>query len=289
MNTWVWIDGGVVPASEAEISATDRGLLLGDGVYETLTVIDGEPFALTRHLARLRATSESIGLPVPWADSHLRSACAKTVGAAMADASSAAAQGASPSTGRLRITVTGGAGPLGPRRGALDPTLMVMVGPDVERGPTVDVVLSPWVMNERSPVAGIKTTSQIEHVVALEEATRRGAGEAVLVNSRGILAEGTGSNLFLVVAGRLSTPALTTGCLPGITRGLICETVEVVEREDLTIDDLRMAAEAFLTSSTRGIHPVARVDGHPLRSVPGPLTTSAMAAFQALRSRTIDP
>jgi branched-chain amino acid aminotransferase len=155
--------------------------------------------------------------------------------------------------------------------------------------PTTDVATVPWTRNERSAVAGAKTTSYAENVVALDAAHRAGASEAILTNSQGALCEGTGSNLFLVVDGELCTPSLATGCLAGITRELVCEVVDVHERGDLTLDHLRSAAEGFLTSSTRDVHPIARVDGSPLAAAPGPLTQTAAEAFAALEARTLDP
>jgi len=283
MSTWVWIDGTVAPAEEARIAATDRGVLLGDGVYETCKVVDGAPFALTRHLARLRRSAEIIGMPLPWGDSPIRSACAKAVGAALIDG---AGDG---QVERLRITVTGGAGPLGPDRGDIQPTLIVAAGPSRTWGPTTDVVSVEWRLNEHRPTVGAKTTSYLDSLLALADAHRRGADEAILCNTAGHLAEGTGSNVFLVVDGELCTPALATGCLPGVTRALVCESVEVTERSDLTLDDLRRAPEAFLTSSTRDVHPVARVDGIELATAGGPLTNAAADAFAAIRARTIDP
>ncbi|CAN5688547.1 aminodeoxychorismate lyase [soil metagenome] len=283
MSTWVWTDGAVAPAAEARIGATDRGVLLGDGVYETCKVVDGAPFALTRHLARLRTSAELIGIDLPWSDSLIRSACAKAVGAALIDPNGNGA------VGRLRITVTGGAGPLGPDRGGQVPTLIVAAGPSRVWGPTTDVITVEWAINERSPSVGAKTTSYLDSLLALAAAHRAGAEEAVLANTSGRLAEGTGSNVFLAIDGRLCTPSLASGCLPGVTRALVLESVDVVERDDLTLDDLRASPEAFLTSSTRDVHPIARIDGLVRHAVPGPLTTAAAAAFAAIVARTIDP
>lgn len=283
MSTWVWTDGAVSAAEAARIRALDRGVLLGDGVYETAKVVDGAPFALTRHLARLRRSADIIDLTLPWGDGVLRSACAKAVGAAQID------QAGNGTVGRLRITVTGGAGPLGPERGRNVPTLIVAAGPGRDWAPTSDVAIAAWPLNHRRPTAGAKTTSYLDNVLTLADAQRRGADEAVLANTDGVLAEGTGSNVFLVVGGRLCTPSLATGCLPGVTRALVCEAVDVDERDDLTLEHLRTAPEAFLTSSTRGVHPIARVDGRLLRVVPGPRTTAAAAAFAAIVARTIDP
>lgn len=283
MSTWVWIDGVVSPAAEACIGATDRGLLLGDGVYETCKVVDGAPFALTRHLARLRNSAEIIGMALPWGDSHIRSACAKAVGAALIDPMGDG------TVGRLRITVTGGSGPLGPDRSDSVPSLLVAAGATRTWNPTSDVATVPWRINEHSPLVGAKTISSLEHVLELAEAHRQGADEAVLMNTAGFLAEGTGSNVFLAVDGALCTPSLRTGCLPGVTRALVCECVDVVERDDLTLDHLRAAPEAFLTSSTRDVHPIARIDGVVRHAVPGPLTAATTAALTELQIRTIDP
>ena len=121
----------------------------------------------------------------------------------------------------------------------------------------------------------------------MAEAHRRGADEAVRFNTAGLLCEGTGSNLFLVVDDVLCTPSLTTGCLPGVTRELVCEVVGVVQRDDLTKADLQRASEVFLTSATRGVHPVEMLDGAPLAV--GPVTTAAAAAYNALMVVSPDP
>lgn len=285
MSTWVWVDGNLTPSGDAHVAALDHGVTVGDGVFETCKVVGGTPFALTRHLDRLRRSADIIGLRLPWSDEALAAACAEAIGAAEIDAANAEA-----GVERLRITITGGPGPLGSDRSDVPPTLVVAAGPGSPWPATTSVATVPWVRNERSAVAGAKTTSYAENVVALAEAHRHGASEALLANTRGFLAEGTGSNVFLELDGLLCTPSLATGCLAGITRALVCELVDVVERDDLTFDDLRNASEAFLTSSTRDVHPIAAVDGVPLaEAAPGPLTTAAADAFAALQSRTLDP
>ncbi len=282
MTSWVWLDGAPSPVPDAHVSAADRGLLFGDGIFETCKVVDGTPFALTRHLARLRASAERVGIAVPWSDSDLRATCAKVVGAALVGSADA-------DIGRLRITVTAGSAAHGVPRGELPPTLVVTTGPTTRWAPTARVVTADWALNERSPVAGAKTTSRLEYVLELDDARRRGADEAVLANTVGALAEGTATNVFLVLDGALVTPSLATGCLPGITRALVLELVDVEERDDLTLDHLRSADEAFLTSSTRDVHPVAEVDGRALGAAPGPRTAAAGEAFAALQARTLDP
>jgi branched-chain amino acid aminotransferase len=288
MSEWIWIDGAVVPAERATVAATDRGLLLGEGVFETIALVDGQPFALTRHLERLNHSARIVGLTLPWSDDHLRAACAATLAAARAGGDQEAAQ-----SGRLRITITGGPGPLTPLPGERRPTLLVTVttrrAAAAAAAPTAAVTVSPWPVNEHSPVVGAKTTSRLEYTLALAAAQRHGADEAVLLNTQGMLAEATSANVFLVVAGRLSTPSLATGCLGGVTRSLITELVDVAERDDLTADDLRLAPEAFLTSTTRGVQPITSVDGVALRAAPGPLTTAARTALDTLRTATLAP
>ncbi len=284
MSTWAWVDGQLSVAGDARVSAVDHGVTVGDGIFETAKVIDGTPFALTRHLARLRRSADIIDLRLPWDDGHVAAAAGAVIAAALADPRNAGA-----GVGRVRITVTGGPGPMGSDRSDVPPTLIVTAGPANDWPATTDVATVPWTRNERSAVAGAKTTSYAENVVALAEAHRHGASEALLANTLGALCEGTGSNVFLEVDGRLATPALSTGCLAGITRALVCEVVSVDERDDLTFEHLRAASEAFLTSSTRDVHPIARVDGVALPLAPGPLTAAAREAFAALEATTLDP
>jgi branched-chain amino acid aminotransferase len=117
----------------------------------------------------------------------------------------------------------------------------------------------------------------------------RGADEAIMCNTSGVLCEGSASNIFLEVDGQLCTPALATGCLPGVTRDLLLDCISVSERDDLTLDDLRRSREVFLTSGTRDVHPLAALDGIAPAEVPGPLTTAAAAAYAELVSSNPDP
>jgi branched-chain amino acid aminotransferase len=272
----IWLNGALVAGDRPAINASDHGLLVGDGVFETAKVVDGEAFALTRHLARLRHSAEGLGLTLPRTDDELRAGVAEVIEANQ------------PGVGRLRITVTGGPGPLGSARGKDGPTVLIATGPAGTWPPDAAVVVVPWPRNERSPVAGLKTTSYAENVVALAHATERGAGEALFANLVGDLCEGTGSNVFVGLDGRLVTPPLGSGCLAGITRDLVIETSDAVET-DVSLEDFARADEAFLTSSTRDVQPISTVDGRALPHCPGPLTMSATEAFTALMALTLDP
>ena len=273
--TVLWIDGGLVDEADARVSPFDHGLLTGDGVFETLRVAGGRPFASRRHLDRLARSAAGMGLPGP---------APAVVLAAMEDVIRANGLG----EGRLRVTLTGGPSPLGSDRGAGGPTLIVAGGALPDWPPAAEVAIAPWPRNERGALAGIKSISYGENVVALAHARARGAGEAIFANLAGNLCEGTGTNVFVGVGGRLMTPPLAAGCLAGVTRELVMELVDVVE-DDLPIEALASAEEAFVTSSTRDVQPIRAVDGQPLPVCPGPLTRAAAAAFRELVSRRSDP
>lgn len=274
-----WLGDGLVEPQDARVSVLDHGLTVGDGVFETLLVRDGAPFALTRHLRRLDRSLAGLGFPGPGEDA-VRTAVAAVVADAGDDAGHA----------RLRITVTSGAGPLGSERGSNAPTLVVTLTPVAGWPPTSSLATVPWVRNERSAVAGLKTTSYAENAVALAEAHRRGASEAVMADTQGRLCEGTGSNVFVVVDGEVLTPHLRCGALAGITRELVLEwapAVAPVREADLPYDVLISADEVFITSSTRDVHPVDRVDDRAVAV--GPITLDVAEEFRRRAALDVDP
>jgi branched-chain amino acid aminotransferase len=273
----VWVDDGLVAAADARVSVFDHGLTVGDGVFETAKVIDGVPFALTRHLRRLERSAAGLGLAPP-AGERVRDAVRAVIDA-NPDVVAAPA--------RLRVTVTGGPAPLGSDRGDARPTLLVALAPMRRWDPTAKVVVAPWVRNERSATAGLKTTSYAENVLALAYARGRGAAEALLANSVGELCEGTGSNVFLVRDGRVVTPSLRSGCLAGVTRQLLLEWAPEIVETDLPMRDLDAADEVFLTSSTRDVQPVHAVDDRPLE--PGPVTARLAELFVTRAGADLDP
>ena len=220
-GTAVWIDGEVRDAPA--VSPLDHGFLVGDGVFETLKTVDGQPFALTRHLRRLEHSAAGLGLTLPSED-ILRKAVDEVLAVSAAP------------TGRLRITVTSGAGPLGSARGEDPPTLVVTHTATTPWPPATRLVTVPWARNERGATAGLKTTSYADNVVALRAAREQGGDEAIFTDTRGRICEGTGTNIFYVLNGHLTTPSLATGCLAGITRDLVIEVADVMVA-DAPIDD----------------------------------------------------
>jgi len=271
----VWLDGAILDADQARISVRDHGLTVGDGVFETMKVTAGVPFAMSRHLARLRESAARLGLSVPDAAS-LRAAAT-----ALIDAHSLS------EVGRLRVTVTGGDGPAGTERGSAAPTVLMVVGPGSTWPASTSLATVPWARNERSAVAGAKTTSYAENVVALAHAKGQGASEALFCDTRGNLCEGTGSNVFVVVDGALLTPALSTGCLAGVTRGLVIEWCGAAEVE-VPLSVLDRATEVFITSSTRDVQSVHAVDRRAYAG-PGSVTAEAVATFAARSGADPDP
>ena len=275
----VWLDGQLLEAKHASVSVTDHGLTVGDGVFETMALRDGQPFALTRHLDRLARSAATLGLTPPSSD-ELRLAVAELL------AAEAGAVAGGPA--RLRITVTGGSSPYGSERGDAPPTVLVTVSPGKLWPASADVVVVPWARNENAPTTGAKTTSYADNVVALAFAHQHGGSEAIFANTLGQLCEGTGSNVFVGIGGRLWTPPLSSGCLAGVTRELLLEWTDA-EEETLSLAALADADEAFLASSTRDVQPIRSVGGTHLPSVPGPLTKAAAQVFAERSAERIDP
>jgi branched-chain amino acid aminotransferase len=273
----VWVNGRMVPPEEAVVSVFDHGFTVGDGVFETVKVIGGRPFALRRHIERLHRSAQGLGLAVPMGDAPLRSAVDEVVAASGLELA------------RLRITLTAGVTPLGSGRGEGEPTLVIAAGPLVPWSPDTTAVTVPWPCNERSALAGVKRTSYAENVVALAEARKVGATEALQPNLAGNLCEGTGSNVFVVLDGELVTPPLLAGCLAGVTRALVLELLPEADEANVPMADLAEADEVLLTSTTRDVQPLRMLDGRSLPGADGPVARKAMAALADLQARDVDP
>jgi branched-chain amino acid aminotransferase len=288
MSITVWVDGSFVEPREKALSALDHGVTVGDGIFETCAVYGGQAFALTRHLRRLARSAAGMGLPEP-DEARIRDGVAQVLARA-GDA------------GRLRVTVTGGFGPLGSGREDGAETIVIAAGP-ASPGPTSNAVRSPWVRNERSAVAGLKTTSYAENVVALADAVARGGDEAILANTVGELCEGTGANVLVEVGGELLTPPLASGCLAGITRELL---LEWAAEDGLPVREARLPFAILdqvvtplpdagassrvglaLAGSVRNIQPVISLDGVPVAA--GELSLAARDLFDRRRRERMDP
>jgi len=264
----VWIDGEVLDAGHARVSANDHGLLLGDGCFETLAVTDGRPRLLERHLRRLRRALSLLEISGVPSDEQLRAAIDELVAAHGTDAA------------RVRVTVTPGPG-ASPRHRGDEPLCIVSITALPPRPGPARLTLTDWVRNERSPLAGIKSTSWSENAMILREVAAAGFDNALLCDSAGRLSECTTASIFLVIDGVILTPSLATGCLPGIIREVLLDA-DVATEADLHPTDLDGADEVFMTSAVHGVVPVMAVE-HRVFPLDGEHTRRAMALVDSAR------
>ena len=275
----VFLNDQLVAAGDARVSVYDRGFTSGDGVFETLKVIDGRPFAQTRHLDRLAASLRIVGMP-PMDSDRLRFAIGQTI---------AANRERIGPVGRLRVTVTPGApasaAPLS--RSDDGPTLVITADPQPPHPADVSLLSVEWPHNERGPLVGAKTTSYAANLTILEWVKAQGADEALIYDTQGRLCEATTANVVIESGGQLCTPTLATGCLAGVTRALALEWGLITER-DLDSSDVHTASEVLICSSTRDLIAARTVDGRTL-TTPGPLSARAIEKFHAHAAQHIDP
>jgi branched-chain amino acid aminotransferase len=272
----VWLNGLLLPANEARIDPSDRGLLLGDGLFETLLAVDGRLPLIDRHLARLSASAVALGIPLSWTPQAIAGACEGLLRAeGLAGelpgelAEDPAEAFPAPRLAALRITLTTGPGARGLLRPQESrPTLLITAAPQdpVPARPARLILASTRIAGD-SPLRRHKTLSYMESVLARREAAAAGADEALLLNTEGRPVEASAANLFLLSEGKLWTPAIADGALPGITRGLVLEMaaemgLEAVEGR-IGLQDLAKTESVFLSSSLMGLRRVSRLAGLP--------------------------
>jgi branched-chain amino acid aminotransferase len=283
MPARVWIDGRPVEADQARVPVLDRGFLYGDSVYEVLRTFSGKPFGLGAHLDRMERSAAALLMELP-PRADIERAVADTLAAA------------GEPDAYIRIIVTRGAGDLGLDPSLADcPRLIVIVRPvklpdanQYSEGVPVAIVGRSRTAAPGQPGAldpQVKSGNYLVSVLAVAEARRHGAYEAILTDSVGRITEGGSSNFFVVRGGRIATPPVSAGLLEGITRGTV---IGAARRAGLAVDevplwpvDLAHAEEAFLTSSVRGILPISAVDGVALPK-PGPVTRQIMSLYDQL-------
>jgi branched-chain amino acid aminotransferase len=271
----VWLNGALAEEQAACVSPGDHGFLVGDGVFETLRCYGGVPFALEDHLGRLEDGARALDLEPPSRGSLRQAAEAVLAANGLADA-------------RMRITLTSGPGQPGLARAGNRSTLLVTAVPLSPWPPTATAIVSRYRRDEQSPLAGVKTISIVESVMAFTEARAAGAAEAILLNGRGEVCEATTANVFVVRGGAVRTPSLASGCLAGITRDRVLRLAGGAESE-LPADSLREADELFLTSSTRGVQPLVEIDGAPVGAGGiGEVTSRLAAAYEQLVSAELE-
>jgi branched-chain amino acid aminotransferase len=244
----LWLNGVVLEAGDPCLSAADRGATLGDGLFETIAALDGAPLRLSRHLARLRAGAEFLRIPIAFSDADIDAAARSLLRANGLDRAA------------LRLALTRGPAP----RGLLPPadpapTLLLTAGPlpPPVGAPARAIVATVTRRNEFSPLARMKTLSALDYVVARQEAADKGADEAILLNIAGNVAESTIANIFVVLSGRILTPPVSAGALPGVRRAELLDSGFGVAAV-VTVDMLAQADEIILCNSLT-LRPVIRI------------------------------
>ena len=274
-----WVNGEVSSASEARVSASDRGLLYGDGVFETLRAYDGVVFRLQAHLDRLQSGAETLKIPLPYSPAQLSGAVADALAAG------------STREAYVRITLSRGTGGL-PSDLVADqaPTVLIHARPfggyasDLyERG--MRGQLSTVRRNDTSPLANIKSLNYLDNLLARARALAEGFDEAIMLNTRQQVAEGTASNLFIVRGDRVLTAPVSDGVLPGITRAAVMGLTQARE-QSFGLDELREADEVFLTNSLMEVMPLVALDGTPIGSgIPGSSALDTLRMYRELVER----
>jgi branched-chain amino acid aminotransferase len=286
MDEIVYLNGRLVPQSEAKLSPFDHGFLYGYGLFETMRAYNGHIFRLDSHLGRLRCSAESIELrhsvlTTEEGKQRLKAACMATLEANQLK------------NARIRLTVSAGEGDMMPDPSTCsNPTILIAarnlhpIPP--EKYETGFKATVPFLRrNSQSPLSRLKSTCYMENVLACSKARASGYDEAILLNERGYIAEGTTTNIFLVSNGELVTPSLESGVLPGITREAVLEiarTSAIRANERLVnLDELIEAQEAFLTNSVLEIMPLVSIDEKPIGTgKPGKLTWDLLLAYRKL-------
>ena len=288
MGEIIYLNGQLLPLSKAKLSPFDHGFLYGYGLFETMRAYNGYIFRLDRHLARLRRSAQSLSLThsivnMVEAKQSLEAACMETLEAnKLKDA-------------RLRLTISAGEGDMTPDPSTCSsPTVLVTAQNLVPLPPEkyesgFKAVLSSLRRNSQSPLSRLKSACYMESILARMAAKTAGCDEAILLNERGYLAEGSTSNIFLMSNGELITPSLESGVLPGIIREAVLEiarasNIKTMERR-VELRELIEAEEAFVTNSILELMPLTWFEGKPIGTGrPGQPTKQLLVAYR----KTVD-
>ena len=283
MRDLVYIDGRILPPSDASVPLDDRGFLYGDGLFETVRVYHSVPFRIGRHLERMAASARELGIPLPRGD----------LAQAAASAARELIDDAGLSSGVLRIELTRGRG-AGPNPPPLEsPSSLVVLASEGRLYPPelyrrgLRAVTAPFPRNERSPIVRHKTLNYLECILARRGALAAGCDEAVFLNTAGRLAEAAASNLFIVRRGRLVTPPPSEGLLPGVARAEVLDIARAegigVEERPVEAAELASAEEAFLTNSVLEVCPLVELDGRRIGRPAAAGTEEEMAGGELTR------
>lgn len=274
-----WLDGELMPVDQARISVLDHGLLYGDGVFEGIRFYNRSPFRLEEHLQRLQDSAAAIGLDIPLPMQQLYTAIHDLIHASDDD------------DGYLRLVITRGKGPLGinPAQCSKGTTFIIadksgFISDEIKRQGAKLVIASTRRIPPDCLDPRIKSLNYLNHILARMEANQAGADEAILLNSQGLVTEGSTDNIFIVRQNELFTPPDSDGALQGITRGIIFELAAelgmVCREKSLAPYDLYTSDECFLTGTAMELIPVRQIDGRRMASCPGETFQQLLQAFK---------
>ncbi len=257
----VWLNGELLDADSARIDPSDRGFLLGDGVFETMAARDGKIVFADLHFDRLARGAKALEMALPYSVSDLNAAITSLLEETGRTDSNRAA---------VRLTLTRGTGPRGlvPSPDA-KPTVLITCAPSPVAKESVSAIVATGRRNELSPTANLKTLTYLDQVLARREADAAGAEDAILLNTQGRVTCATAANLFLWDSNTLITPPLSDGCLDGTVRRKVLEiateTGIAAFEESITPSTLANVESAFLSNSLIGLQPLNSIDGRPLK------------------------
>jgi branched-chain amino acid aminotransferase len=274
IHRYVFHNDRLAPIEEVRLTPGQAGLLNGWGLFTTLRVVSGEPFAFERHWRRLEKDAERTHLPMPQSADAVRRHLAEVI----------RANEVREGTARIYL-IYNRVGFWRSEEAFPDVDLILYTAGLPPYREPVRLGLRPNGRFAAAPLCSVKTTAWLNNVWHLTEAQKAGFDEVVLLNERGEVAECTAANLFAVQGGRVLTPPLTSGCLEGVTRGVLLELAPrlgiAMEERTLTPGDLRGAEEMFISSTNRNLLGVGALEDHVFAGAPGPVTRRLEEAFAA--------
>jgi len=272
----VWVNGEAAPAGQSRLRADDRGLLYGDGLFETVRAYKRRVFALGKHLGRLLSGAQRLALPLQYGEADLVTAVTNTLAAnELTDA-------------YIRLTVTRGVWGRPSELDASQACTVIITAHEYPGYPArvyqegLRLAFAQARRNETSPLAGLKTLNCLDNILEQHRARQAGYDEAIFLNTQGIVAEGATTNVFMVEGERMLTPPLDAGALPGIIRACLMERLEIVE-EAFGPERLARADEVFLTNSLLEVAPATQLEGQSIGDgAPGPVYKQVHQVYRNL-------
>jgi branched-chain amino acid aminotransferase len=261
-----------MPVEKARLSPGQAGLICGWGIFTTVRIVSGEPFAFERHWHRLEKDSNISRMPLPYTQAQVRQALKEVIHA------NDVAEGCI----RIYLVYNSVGYWRSDEKYPTTDLIITSAGLPQYREP-VRLAVREHGRHAASPMAGVKTISWLTNVWAVAEANREGFDEVIMLNERGEVAECTAANIFIVKGGKIFTPPLSSGCLEGVTRGTLIEIAPQggtsVTEKTLSLEDLYSADEVFISSTNRNLIGVAEIAGNKIAAAPGPLTLKLDKVF----------